>query len=202
MFSLTLLCTLLISTNSVTEGSLHPVIQDEYQLGILACKLFNESALDCSRRELIIIPPFDKQNATSVDLSENKIELISPIAFAGQKQLTFIDLKRNQLVNITGSPFTDLNYLVYLNLSRNMLSHLASTAFRGLCNLKILDVSNNKLKMLPNEVFQELKKIKVLMFIIQSVNFSTKCSVVESLQSGSTFHSNQPSSIGNIGTGV
>ena len=146
MFLITLLCALWISTNFPADGRSHLVVQDEYPPGSLACKLFNESALDCSRRELTVIPSIDKRNATSVNLSENKIDLISPIAFAGQKQLTFIDLKRNQLVNITGSPFTDLSYLVYLNLSRNMLSHLASTAFRGLCNLELLDVSHNKLE--------------------------------------------------------
>ena len=108
MSLLTLLFILLMSSAVFTNAaSWNAAIQNEYPSGSLACKLFNESVLDCSRRDLLIIPIIDKHNATIVDLSDNKIELISPIAFAEQIQLTSLDFSKNQLLNITGSPFAD-----------------------------------------------------------------------------------------------
>ena len=162
MFSIALLCTLWISTLCPISKSLRSDIHDEYSPGSLACKLWNESKLDCTRRELIVIPPISKQNATLVDFSENKIELISPKAFAGQKLLSFIDFTRNHLINITGSPFSDLSSLVCLNLSSNLISHVTSTAFRGLSKLELLDISDNKLKTIADGVFENLIGLKRL----------------------------------------
>ena len=138
------------------------VIHDEYPPGGLACKMFNESVLDCSRRELNTVPPIGKYNATSVDLSDNEIKMISSAAFARQIQLKAIVLISNQLKNITGSPFADLGSLIVLMLSKNELSHLASTAFKGLLNLEFLDVSDNKLKTIPDDVFRDLLNLKIL----------------------------------------
>ena len=149
----------------LTATSWNTVIHDEhdeYPLRSLACKMFKETLLDCSRRELNTVPPIGKHNATSVDLSNNEIELISQMAFVGQIQLTSIDFTANQLKNITGSPFAGLASLVVLVLSKNELSHLASTAFRGLHNLEVLDVSHNILKSVPDAVFRDLLNLKIL----------------------------------------
>ena len=162
MLPITLLCTLWISTFLPTTGSLRSAIENEYPPGSLACKMLNESKLDCIRRELTVIPSISKHNATLVDFSDNRIELISPTAFAGQKQLSFIDFTRNHLINITGSPFADLSYLVCLNLRSNLLPYLASIAFTGLYNLELLDISDNKLEAIADEVFQDLIGLKRL----------------------------------------
>ena len=138
------------------------VIQDDYPSGSLACKLFKQSVLDCSQRGLSVVPSIDKQNATSVDLTDNKIKVISPTAFSGQIQLKSIDFTRNQLVNITGSPFADLGSLVNLNLSNSLLSYLASSSFVGLEMLEILNISFNALNELPHDVFRDLHGLKIL----------------------------------------
>ena len=169
MVLITLLCTLCISRSSLTAGFLHSVKQDEYPQGSLACKVFNDSTLDCSHRNLSVIPSIAKQNASFVDLSDNKIKLILPTSFTGHIQLTSIDLTKNRLINITGSPFADLDSLVYLILNRNQLSYLASTAFRGLHNLEVLDMSNNKLKTLPDGIFRDLIGLKDFNLILNQL---------------------------------
>ena len=137
-------------------------LQDEYPKTSLACKLFNKSVLDCSRRGLLVIPPIGKRNATSMDLSDNKIHFISPTELVGQTRLRSIDFTKNELINITGSPFADLGSLVHLNLTSNQLSSLASTAFTGLHDLEYLNISYNKLIILPDHVFRDLQSLKSL----------------------------------------
>ena len=143
-------------------ASWNMVLQDEYPPGSLACKVFNESTLDCSRRELNTIPSISKHTFRSVDLSDNKIKMISPTVFAGQIQLTSIDFTTNQLQNITGSPFADLGSLLYLNMSNNQISFLAYTAFSGLHNLELLDISSNKLESVPIDIFRDLHSLRLL----------------------------------------
>ena len=158
-----LLCTVLVSSTIYAHvASSKSVIQDEYPTGSLACKMFNESVLDCSRRNLPVIPSIGKHSASSLDLSDNKIEQIYPISFAGQTQLTSIDFFKNQLINITDSPFADLGLLVHLDFSVNKISYIASTAFTGLHNLEFLNISNNKLIILPDDVFRDLQSLKCL----------------------------------------
>ena len=163
MIFISLLCTFWVfSPISLTEASWSTVIQDEYPPGSLACKLYNESVLDCSHRGLSVIPSTDKQNATYVDLTNNRIKVIPPTAFSGQIQLKSIDFTMNQLLSITGSPFADLSSLVYLNLSNSLLSYLASTSFTGLHMLEMLNISFNSLNTLPYDVFRELHSLKIL----------------------------------------
>ena len=160
MAIVTLLCILLLPPAIYFAAtSTNTAIQEEYPSGSLACKMFDESVLDCSRRDLFVTPLIDKHNATSVDLSDNKIEQISRMAFADQIQLTSIDFSNNQLINITDSPFADLGLLVHLNLSFNQISFLASTAFTGLHNLMLLNISFNDLIFLPDDVFRDLQNI-------------------------------------------
>ena len=163
MSVLTLLFILLLSSTVFTNAaSWNAAIQNEYPPGSLACKWFNETVLDCSRRDLSIIPTIDQHNATIVNLSDNKLELISPIVFAGQIQLTSLDFSKNQLLNITGSPFSDLSSLVFLILNHNQLSYLAPTAFAGLHNLKKLNIIDNKLKAVPDDIFRDLDCLETL----------------------------------------
>ena len=167
----TLFCTLLVSSAAYfTVASWNADIQEEYPSGSLACKMFNESVLDCSRRDLFVTPLIGKHNASSVDLSNNKIEWISKKAFTDQVQLISIDFSNNQLINITDSPFADLSFLVQLNLSVNRISFLAPTAFTGLHNLQVLDISVNVVKILPHEVFQDLKNLLYLDLMYNQLN--------------------------------
>ena len=163
MILITLLSSLSVSLAIfMTVASRNMVLQDEYPTTSLACKPFNKSVLDCSRRRLIAVPSIGNYNTTSVDLSDNKIHSIFPTAFARQTRLRLIDFTKNELINITGSPFADLSSLVYLNLTSNQLSSLASTAFTGLFNLEILDISANMLILLPDGVFRDLQSLKYL----------------------------------------
>ena len=81
---------------------------NEYSLGILACKTYNGSRMDCSHRNLKDIPVLDR-NWTIV-----------------------LDLSHNRLKEIHGEPFLNLSNLTSLDLSWNVISELNSSAFRGL----------------------------------------------------------------------
>ena len=100
--------------------------------GTLACKTYNTSKMDCSRRSLNDIPVLDR-NGTLV-----------------------LDLSRNRLKEIHGEPFCNLSNLTHLDLSWNVISILNSTTFRGLHLLLKLDLSDNRLGALSSDVFSGL----------------------------------------------
>ena len=133
----------------------------EYPSGILPCKVFDSSHLDCSYRDLWEIPPVPA-NITWIDLSRNYLQNISHDSFAEQGYLTDINLGDNYIQTIHGSPFMDLNAAQTLIVSHTLLDHLAPTSFRGLFNLLKLDLAFCYLRNLPGEIFDDLKKLQSL----------------------------------------
>ena len=88
--------------------------KNNYPPGSLACKTYDMTRMDCSNRDLLVVPLLD-QNLT-----------------------TMLDLSHNLLKNITGAPFEKLHILHVLDLSYNDISRMSSTAFRGLQSLAFL----------------------------------------------------------------
>ena len=110
-------------------------LSQEYPSGSLACKIYNTSKMDCSRRSLVDIPVLDRNWTTVLDLSHN------------------------QLKKIHGAPFVNLSMLTSLDLSYNMISKLASTVFKGLYSLVKLNLCHNKLSVLSSDVFVKMHKL-------------------------------------------
>ena len=104
----------------------------------LACKIYNESKMDCSHRNLVDIPVLDRNWTTTLDLSHN------------------------QLQEIHGTPFGNLPILISLDLSNNMVSRLAATVFKGLYSLVKLNLNENRLSVLSTGIFVELHKLVFL----------------------------------------
>ena len=129
----------------------------------LSCKMFKKiSSLDCSYRNLIVVPYIDR-NTTVVSFLRNDIQTITSTAFSGQSQLTSIDFSLNRLKNLTGSPFLELISLRFLNVSFNQLSFFSSTAFKGLHDLQTLDIVNNKLRAISDDIFEDLINLRLLL---------------------------------------
>ena len=118
----------------IIVGTLSSLSQEDLS-GSLACKTYNTSKMDCSRRNLVDIPILDKNWTTMLDLSHN------------------------QLKEIHGSPFANLSNLISLDLSYNMISRLNSMVFKGLYSLLKLDLSRNNLFVLSSDVFSELHEL-------------------------------------------
>ena len=132
-----------------------------YPRGVLPCKLFETSKLDCSYRNLSAIPPLPT-TITEVYLNDNKIRKLEQGVFSGKVNLTVIELQYNNVWSIEGRLFSDLVYLTNLTLRTVALHELYSTTFNGLCSLRYLDLSYNFLTSLPNEVFSDLLSLREL----------------------------------------
>ena len=140
----------------------HDGMEDEFPQQSLSCKVFNISTLDCSYRNLLVVPHITS-NVTAVNFVQNEIQTVSSTAFWGQFQMISIDLSLNQLKNLSGSPFLELNSLQFLNVSYNQLSCISSTAFKGLHNLQILDSTHNKVRAISEHAFEPLTNLVALM---------------------------------------
>ena len=114
------------------------VPQNNYPCGSLACKTYEKTKIDRSRRSLLLVPVLD-QNST-----------------------IFVNLSNNQLKNITGTPFDKLHILLELDLSYNQISWISSMAFRGLQSLVSLNLQVNHLYQLPDNIFADLSKLLYL----------------------------------------
>ena len=119
-------------TNHMYGSDLSNSPVNGYSSGTLACKTYNTSRMDCSRRSLQDIPVLDRNLTTMLDLSHNRLK------------------------EIRGEPFRNLSNLTHLDLSRNVISKLKSTVFRGLYSLLKLDMFGNELTDLSSDVFSGL----------------------------------------------
>ena len=117
------------SFNALSQGRLS---------GTVACKTYNTSKMDCSRRNLVDIPVLDRNLTTMLDLSYNKLK------------------------EIHGAPFGNLTILIKLNLRCNVISLLNSTSFEGLISLQELDLFKNRLHALPKDIFRDQLKLVYL----------------------------------------
>lgn len=76
-----------------------------------------------------------------------------------------LDVSDNRIRVLTGYAFSKLRRLNVLDLSENEINAIADKAFHGLRSLRTLDLSNNRISALPAEVFKEavnsLKELKL-----------------------------------------
>ena len=109
--------------------------------GSIACKAWNHTNMDCSRRELVCIPQL-RNNASleSLDLSNNELTVLPADAFSGFIALRTLDLSSNKFSKINGDAFSRLRSLLSLDLSDNAISSINGT-FIGLSKLNTLDLS-------------------------------------------------------------
>ena len=114
------------------------LLQEVHPSQSVACKIYNTSKMDCSRRNLADIPVLDRNWTTVLDLSHN------------------------QLKEIHGAPFESLSNLTDLDLTYNMISTLDSMVFKGLYSLVKLNLNANKLSVLSSDVFSKLHKLVYL----------------------------------------
>lgn len=129
---------------------------------------FNSSSVlfDCSRRHLHQIPKGITSNATDLDLSENSIREIFPLAFSTLLNLTKLNLSwanKNKGLIIKENLFKNLTKLYELNLNGNGLSRIptnlpVSVGVLKLDNNKIISLDARSLAGLNNVTHLHLSK--------------------------------------------
>ena len=121
----------------------------QYPLGIIHCKTYEKTSLDCSNRLLADIPPLDQNLTTLLNLSNNHLTQIRGKPFAMLLLLRQLDMSRNDIFSISSTVFSDQHNLEHLNLQDNMLVSLPGDIFVNLTQLLNLDISDNLFTMLP-----------------------------------------------------
>ena len=120
-----------ISTSSTNPAA----SQYQYPSESLACKTYEKTTMDCSKRNLLGIPVIEDNH------------------------LIIFDLNHNYLTNITNAVFEKLLDLLELDLTNNRIYMLSPTAFKGLHSLQVLDLGFNKLTNLPKDIFCDLSSL-------------------------------------------
>ncbi|XP_072020916.1 uncharacterized protein [Amphiura filiformis] len=151
-----------------------------YPQGSVACKMWNYTNMDCVNRDLVCIPPLRK--ATSIiflDLTQNKVNVISDDEFRMFKKLQHLDLSFNEISALYDGAFTGLDELLILGLYGNPISHIQATVFNSLYKLQYMDLSANNISALHDDVFNGFHDLLTLdlrynfIFFISDKTFST-----------------------------
>ncbi|KAM4725648.1 uncharacterized protein FYW61_013715 [Anableps anableps] len=117
-------------------------------------------SLDCTNRELVIIPDDIPKDAVSVQLGGNLIQRINQRDFCDMSKMKILNLEYNKIAHMDDGPFAHLVSLKALNMRKNKLTNLTSNLFQGLSNLSVLDLSQNNIQFIHESAFQGLISLK------------------------------------------
>ncbi|XP_071484580.1 uncharacterized protein [Diadema antillarum] len=130
----------------------------------------------CSHLNLSDVPQNLPDNLIKLDLSYNKIVIITNASFVAYEKIQSLLLQRNALNQIKENSFELLLDLRVLDLSYNNISRLPDALFHNNVHLSILDLSYNRLIEIPNNA---LGSIKALRNISLSHNLITNISFTQ-----------------------
>ena len=136
--------------------------QNNYPPGSLACKTYNMTWMDCSNRDLLVVPLLDQNSTTTLDLSHNLLKNITGAPFEKIHVLLMLDLSDNEISWMSSTSFRGLQSLQVLNLHGNHLIDLAKGIFTDLVSLIVLNVGKNWFTAIPGEILTPLLSLEVL----------------------------------------
>uniref|UniRef100_A0A3P9JDP7 Uncharacterized protein n=1 Tax=Oryzias latipes TaxID=8090 RepID=A0A3P9JDP7_ORYLA len=110
-------------------------------------------SVSCHRKRLPSIPEGIPIETRMLDLSKNKLRIITPDNFSSFLQLEDLDLSDNLISAVEPGVLGQLPYLMELRLQGAQLVSIEPFAFVGLKSLQLLDVSQNRLDSLERAVF-------------------------------------------------
>lgn len=120
---------------------------------------YSSVKFDCSRRQLHHVPNGITSNTTDLDLSENTIKEILPLAFSTLRNLTKLDLSwanKNKELIIDENLFKNLTKLNDLRLTGNGLCRIPSNLP---VSVRILKLGNNKIHSFDGSGLAGLKEV-------------------------------------------
>ncbi|GFT32063.1 g-protein coupled receptor GRL101 [Nephila pilipes] len=115
---------------------------------------------------LTTLPPkrfMPLRNLYKLDLSHNRLTIISTYAFAGLKNVRVLLLENNPtIMDIETEAFSGLSNLPTLNLTGISLNTIRKSTFNGMSHLRTLNLQNNNIVKIESGAFAGLHSVTVL----------------------------------------
>ncbi|CAF1204795.1 unnamed protein product [Adineta steineri] len=127
--------------------------------------------IDCSNRNLQIIPSGIPKNVFKLDLQFNNLSIIRKDDLKGFRQLRILNLQDNQIHTIDTDAFKDLLSLEKLDLSSNRLRVIKMGMLQGLQDLHNLQLDHNEISCIEPEAINGLKRLEII--TLNSNNLTT-----------------------------
>ncbi|XP_066997338.2 leucine-rich repeats and immunoglobulin-like domains protein 3 isoform X1 [Anabrus simplex] len=116
--------------------------------------------VDCSRRDLLVVPK-DLPNWTDhLDLQNNAITSLTKESFQDLERLYKLELSANKLKDDATIILRNLTFLTKLKLNKNRLSEVP--VLSGLVNLSCLSLSHNEIRTVNGKALENLHNLKTL----------------------------------------
>lgn len=119
-------------------------------------------SVSCHRKRLLTIPEGIPIETRVLDLSKNKLRVITPDNFSSFQQLEDLDLSDNLISAVEPGSFRSQLALRSLNFRSNLLQLVPVGVLSGLTSLIRLDLSHNRLVVLLDHAFQDLRRLTSL----------------------------------------
>uniref|UniRef100_A0A3P8UE37 Leucine rich repeat and Ig domain containing 2b n=1 Tax=Cynoglossus semilaevis TaxID=244447 RepID=A0A3P8UE37_CYNSE len=119
-------------------------------------------SVSCHRKRLPAIPEGIPIETRVLDLSKNKLRLVTPDNFSSFQQLEDLDLSDNLISGVEPGSFRSQLSLRSLSFRSNLLQLVPAGVLSGLTNLTRLDLSHNRLVVLLDHAFQDLRRLTSL----------------------------------------
>ncbi|XP_045782105.1 protein slit [Maniola jurtina] len=113
----------------------------------------------CARAKLTALPARIPPYTTELYLESNDITSISADQLRHLTQLTRLDLSNNKISVLSNNTFEALTKLSTLIVSYNRLRCVQRDALKGLTQLRVLSLHGNNISMLADGVFRDLESI-------------------------------------------
>ncbi|XP_058472213.1 leucine-rich repeat and immunoglobulin-like domain-containing nogo receptor-interacting protein 2b [Solea solea] len=119
-------------------------------------------SVSCHRKRLSTIPEGIPIETRVLDLSKNKLRIVTPDNFSSFQQLEDLDLSDNLISVVEPGSFRSQLSLRSLSFRSNLVQLVPAGVLSGLTNLSHLDLSHNRLVVLLDHAFQDLRRLTSL----------------------------------------
>lgn len=118
--------------------------------------------LDLSQNDITFLQPLAFQlhsKLTWLSLSHNRLSFFPAEIVRDLRELEHLDVENNEIKSLENSDFANSPYLRELNLRNNVIESVAETAFQNSTQLQDLDLSHNNIEELPEDVFVGIARL-------------------------------------------